>query len=79
MTFAYVMEISPHFNRCGLYNHPGSTGPETDTAEIKEWESDLKPILKKIQRKAEIGKYILQGRKQINLTKFERFMKENKR
>lgn len=39
----------------------------------------MKPILKKIQRKTEIGKYILQGQKQINLTKFERFMKENKR
>lgn len=40
MTFAYVMEFSPHFNRRGLYNHPGSlarpTGPETDTTDIKE-------------------------------------------
>lgn len=42
---------------------PRPQGLNTDRAEIKERESNLKPIPKKIQRKAEIGKYILQGQK----------------
>lgn len=42
----------------------------TDKVEIKERKSDLKAILKKIQKKAEIGKHTLLGpKKQINLAR----------
>lgn len=62
MAFAYVMQFSHISTRVAF---PTSQGPpgharNTDTAEIKERESDFRAILKKIQKKTEIGKYRLQ-------------------
>lgn len=47
----------------GLGPRPTLQGLNTDGVEIKERESDSKPTPKKIQRNAEIGKYILQGQR----------------
>lgn len=56
-TFQLLWPLQPPWSLA----KPG--GPNTDTGEMKERESDLKPILKKTQKKAEIGKYILQGQR----------------
>lgn len=50
-------------SQLGLGPRPTLQGLITDRVEIKERESDSKPIPKKMQRNAEIGKYILQGQK----------------
>lgn len=65
MTFAYVMEYS-HISTGVAFSatqvpRTNLKDLHTDTVKIKDRESDLKASLKKIQRKAEIGKYILQG------------------
>lgn len=58
ITFAYVIEFSPISMRVAFPTTQGPPGHarNTDTAEIKERESDFRAILKQIQKKAEIGK-----------------------
>lgn len=62
MAFAYVMEFSHISTRVAF---PATQGPpghaqNTDTAPMKERESDFRASLKKTRTKAEIGKYRLQ-------------------
>ena len=63
MAFTYVMEFSHISNRVAFptgYSGPPGHAWDTDTAQIKERESDFRASLKKIQKKAEIGNYRLQ-------------------